>query len=245
MLPKSLVPVLIVAVTLSMIVTPLLFMLRDRLFALREARGGARPFDDIDEEPGNVLIAGYGRYGQIVSRLLRLKHIPFTVLEASAAQVDFVRKFGSKIYYGDASRVDLLRAAKAEEARLFMLCIDDVDSSLRTAKAVREHFPNLPIVARARNRAHVHALRELGIDKIVRETFFSSAESARLMLEMLGTEPTEARRAVDRFVAYDEAAIVDQFTHRNDEQALIANAKQVATDLEKIFEEDAKEGEAV
>lgn len=239
-LPKSLVELLVVVVTLSMIVTPLLFLARDRAFAAREARGGARPFDDIAAEDGHVIIAGYGRFGQIVSRLLRLKHIPFTALEVSPAQVDFVRKFGSKIYYGDASRVDLLRAAKAEEARLFMLCIDDVESSLRTAKAVREHFPELTIIARARNRAHVHALRELGIDKIVRETFYSGAEAARSMLEALGTNPEEASRAVARFVAYDESALVDQFTHRNDEQALIASSKQVAADLEKIFEEDAK-----
>jgi glutathione-regulated potassium-efflux system ancillary protein KefC len=242
-LEKRLVETMVVIVTLSMVVTPLLFLLRDRLFALREARGGVRPYDTIEPEPGgHVIIAGYGRFGQIVSRILRLKHIPFTALEVSAAQVDFVRKFGSLIYYGDASRVDLLRAAKTEEASLFMLCIDDIDASLRTAKAVREHFPHVPIVARARNRAHAHALRALGVDDIVRETFFSSAEAARHMLRKLGLDEAEASDAVDKFVAYDEAALIEQFVHRSDEQALIAVTKKTAQDLEKIFEEDAKTG---
>jgi glutathione-regulated potassium-efflux system ancillary protein KefC len=242
-LEQTFVEAMVVVVTLSMVTTPLLFLARDKAFAWRAARGGARPYDTIEPEPGgHVIIAGYGRFGQIVSRILRLKHIPFTALEVSAAQVDFVRKFGSEIYYGDASRVDLLRAAKTEEASLFMLCIDDIDASLHTAKAVREHFPKVPIVARARNRAHAHALRALGVEDIVRETFFSSAEAARHMLRKLGLDEAEANGAVDKFVAYDEAALVEQFVHRSDEQALIAVTKKTAEDLEKIFEEDAKKG---
>ena len=101
-----------------------------------------------------MIIAGYGRYGQIVSRVLRMAGIPFTALEASYQQVDFVRKFGAKVYYGDASRLELLESAKTRDAKLFVLAIDDVEASVKTAAIVRKHFPDLPILARARNRVH-------------------------------------------------------------------------------------------
>ncbi len=107
-----------------------------------------------------MIIAGFGRVGQIVSRVLRARHIKFTALDSSQTHVDFVRRFGNRIYYGDASRLDLLRAAGAESADLFVLAIDEMDASLRTAEIVRTYFPDLKILARARNRQHAFALMD-------------------------------------------------------------------------------------
>src|SRR5256714_11867651 len=123
------------------------------------------------EGRGNsVIIAGYGRVGQIVSRVLRMCGVPFTALEVSYQQVDFVRRFGSKVYYGDASRLELLEAAKTGEAKLFVLAIDDVEASVKTATVVRKHFPQGPILARARNRVHPFRPRDLGVKLTWRAT---------------------------------------------------------------------------
>ena len=153
-----------------MLLAPLSFALHERLLERWLERSKPPEFDEIDG-PGNpVIIAGYGRYGQIVSRVLRMAGIPFTAIELDYQQVDFVRRFGNKVYYGDASRLELLESAKARDAKLFVLAIDDVEASLKTAATVRKHFPNLPILARARNRVHLFRLRDLDIDAIERET---------------------------------------------------------------------------
>ena len=146
---------LVLVVTVSMLLAPLSFVVHERLLERWLERRKPPEFDTIDG-PGNpVIIAGYGRYGQIVSRVLRMAGIPFTALEVSYQQVDFVRRFGNKVYYGDASRLELLEAAKARDAKLFVLAIDDVEASVKTAALVRKHFPDLPILARARNRVHL------------------------------------------------------------------------------------------
>ncbi len=134
---------LVVVVTLSMAVTPLLFIARDRVNAYLAKRSERREYDPIPDEGSQVIIAGFGRFGQITARVLRLKHIPFTALDVSPNQVDFVRRFGNKIYYGDASRVDLLRSARADQAKVFVLAIDDMEASMRTLGVVQEYFPDL------------------------------------------------------------------------------------------------------
>jgi glutathione-regulated potassium-efflux system ancillary protein KefC len=238
LLTPATLELLVVVVTGSMIVTPLLFIARDR-WLQSEAQDG-RPFDSLEGAQGRVVIAGFGRYGQIVARILRMLRIPFTALDHSTVQVDFVRKFGNQIYYGDASRIDLLRAARVGEAAAFVLALDDVESSIKTARTVREHFPHVKVFARARNRQHAHALRELGVQAIERETLLSSLSTARGLLEELGLDAGEAREAVERFREIDERALWQQFEVRDDEQALIASAKQTAEDLERIFDNDAR-----
>lgn len=239
-LSHGIAEILVVAVTLSIALTPLAFMARDALFRALAARRGTPDFDRIDGAENQVIIAGFGRYGQIVARILRGKHIQSTVLEASPAQVDFVRRFGNKIYYGDASRVDLLRAAGAEHAKVLVLAIDDPEASLNTARAVRHNFPHIEIIARSRNRHHTHALRALGIEQITREVFHSSLVAAQQVLEELGLPAIEAQEAVRTFRDYDERALREQFAIRDDEAALIESAKKVAADLEKLFEQDAR-----
>jgi glutathione-regulated potassium-efflux system ancillary protein KefC/glutathione-regulated potassium-efflux system protein KefB len=232
---------LVLAVTISMLLAPLSFVAHERALARWLERRKPPEFDLIDG-PGNpVIIAGYGRYGQIVSRVLRMAGIPFTAIEANYQQVDFVRKFGNKVYYGDASRVELLESARARDARLFVLAIDDVEASMKTAAVVRRHFPDLPILARARNRVHYFRLRDLDIDAVQRETFLSSLDTARQALESLGFEPAQASRAVDLFRRHDVEQLDVQYAVRQDETQFIQTTAQAAAQLQELFESDVKE----
>ncbi len=233
---QGLTDLLIVVVTLSMALTPLLIAMNERLFRTYHEIS-ERPFDSIDEDTP-VIIAGFGRVGQIVSRLLRLRGIPFTALEHSIAQVDTVRRFGNKIYYGDASRLDLLHAAGADKAKLFVLAIDDMETSIRVAGIVREHFPELRILARARNRQHAFELLELGIEDIWRETLPASMDMGRVALSALGSTSDEAARFVADFHRHDEQLLREQYKVRHDEKELIRYAKQAVEQLEEALRAD-------
>ena len=242
-LPGETAEFLVLAVTISMLLAPLSFVVHERLLERWLERTAPPEFDLIDG-PGNpVIIAGYGRYGQIVSRVLRMAGIPFTAIEASFQQVDFVRRFGNKVYYGDASRLELLESARARDAKLFILAIDDVEASVKTAAVVRKNFPNLPILARARNRVHYYRLRDLDIDReaIEREIFLSSLETARQALELTGMEATQATRAVALFKEHDRKLMDEQYAVRQDETQLIQTAAQAAAQLQEVFEADVKE----
>lgn len=237
-LDSALSQMLIVVVTISMLLAPLVFKVHERLLDKWLEKRIPPEYDTIDE-PGNpVIIAGYGRFGQIVSRVLRMCGIGFTSLEASYQQVDFVRRFGGKIYYGDASRLELLQAAKAGEARLFVLALDDVEASIKVARVVRKHFPNLPILARARNRVHYFHLRDLGIKTIYRSTFLSSLEVARQALLRLNFGVAETERAVALFKNHDEAQLEAQYAVHHDQEQLIQTTRQAADQLQALFEAD-------
>ncbi len=235
---KPLADLLIVVVSVSMAFTPLWLLLNERVFRFGRAAMAAREFDRIEEPDNKVIIAGFGRFGQMVARTLRMKKIPFTALEASFEQVDFVRKFGNKIYFGDASRLDLLRAAKADKAEIFVLAIDDVEASVKTAEIVRRHYPHLKIYARARNRVHTYRLMDAGVENIIRETFLSSLELAKNVLQALGLQAAEAADAVSRFRRHDEELMRKQHLIQHDEAQLIASVKQGAEELERLFEQD-------
>jgi voltage-gated potassium channel Kch len=199
---------------------------------------GPKPqeFDHIDHDNGRVLIAGFGRFGQIVGRVLRMHRIAFTALEANVDQVDFVRRFGNKVYYGDASRLDLLEAAGAAHAQILVLAIDDVEASVRTAELVRKHFPRLEILARARNRQHALRLMNIGVRYIMRETLLSSLDMAQHALEGLGVPRAEARTSIEQFMNHDERTLRAQLEFRDDEQKLIQSAQMAARELESLFE---------
>ena len=232
---------LVVVVTVSMLLSPPAFALQDRLLARWLERHAAPEFDTITG-PGNpVIIAGYGRVGQILSRVLRMCGVPFTALEASYQQVDFVRRFGSKVYYGDASRLELLEAARTGEAKLFVLAIDDVEASLKTAEVVRKHYPHVPILARARNRVHLFRLRDLGVKLIWRETFPASLEMARQALLSLGFDGAASDRAVRLFKQHDEQQLDAQYTVQHDEAQLIQTTKEAAAQLQELFEADSQQ----
>lgn len=230
---------LVMVVTLSMLLAPFVFAAHDRLITRWIERRSEPEYDTI-VGPGNpVIIAGFGRFGQIVARVLRMCGIASTALEANYQQVDFVRRFGNKIYFGDASRLDMLQAAKTGEAKLFVLAIDDVEASVKTAALVRRHFPNLPMLARARNRVHYFRLRDLGVKLIYRETFPSSLEVAHQALLRLGLGVAAAQRAVTLFKQHDEAQLEAQHAVHHDEAQLIQTTQQAAAQLKELFETDS------
>ena len=238
LLPRATVDLLVLVVTLSMVLSPLLIGAADRL--ARRLRPPSTPpaYDRIEPEEPRVLIAGFGRFGQIVARVLRARQIRFTALEVSQAQVDFVRRFGNKLYYGDASRLEMLRAAGAEHAQLLVLAIDDVEASVRAAELARRHFPRLRVLARARNRQHAFRLMEAGVSDIWRETLASSLEVAEAALVALGTPRDAAASQVRKFRAHDEATLRAQAAVKDDETKLIATAQASAQQLEKLFDAD-------
>ena len=239
-LDRSMSAQLVLIVTVSMLLAPAVFAAHRRALAAWQERTAPPEFDTIDE-PGNpVIIAGYGRFGQIVSRVLRMCDIPFTALDANYQQVDFVRRFGNKIYYGDATRVELLHAAKAAEAKLLVLAIDDVEASVKAAALVRRHFPAVPVLARARNRVHYFRLRDLGIETIYRETFSASLELAHEALLRLGLGASLAQRAVTLFRRHDEEQLKVQYAVHQDEDQLIQTTRQAADQLRELFESDAQ-----
>jgi len=230
---------LTLAVTLSMAATPLLLLIDD---AIARALKPAPP--DYETPPGgdrHVIIAGFGRFGQIVARVLRARKIPFTALDSSVEQVDFVRRFGAQIYYGDAGRLDILRAAGADKALAFVLAIDKVDSSIRVAEMVRTHFPDLPLYARARDRTHVHKLMDLGVTIIERETFLAALELTKDLLRGLGLKESEVRRLTETFKRLDEKRLYEDYQYYTDLEKVRANALSQAKELEELFARDVEE----
>ena len=224
-----------------MALTPLAVIAASRWLATHR-RAPQREFDAIADGHPRVIIAGYGRMGQIVARILRAQHVPFTALESSAEQVDFSRRFGSNIYFGDPSRPELLRAAGVDKAEVFVLATDDPEANLRTARLVRRMFPHLKIVARARNRQHAFRLMDMNIDDVVRETLYSSLEISRLVLVDLGVEPQLAAERVETFRQHDAGVLQAQYLVYDDDAALVQSAKDAPQDLERLFEPDRADG---
>jgi monovalent cation:proton antiporter-2 (CPA2) family protein len=236
----ALAELLVIVVTISMIVSPLLMSLHTNVIEPRLAQPEPREFDRVESQDSRVIIAGFGRFGQIVGRVLRMRRISFTALEASVAQVDFVRRFGNKVYYGDASRLEVLQAAGAARAEVFVLALDDIDASVRTAELVRRHFPNLKIMARARNRQHALRLMDIGVRYFIRETYLSSLDLAQHTLEALGLTRADAIESIRRFDVHDKKQLQVQREFRDDEQKLIQSAQQAARELEQLFESDVE-----
>jgi len=233
---------LVAAVTLSMLVSPLLLVAADRWWIPRLAGQRSTDLKEIDEpQEAPIIIAGFGRYGQIVGRLLYASGISATVLEHDAEQVEAVRKFGWPVFYGDATRLDLLRTAGAAQARVLVLAIDDIAQSVKVASMVREHFPHLSVVARARNVTHYHQLRGLGVTLIERETLDSALMSGRSVLELLGFQPHQARTLALRFRRHSVDQLEVMRAHQGDEAQLIAAAKQGRQQLEALFAQEREE----
>ncbi len=232
---------LVLVVTASMILSPLLIALHDVLFKKKESEGA--PFDTPEEIYPKVIIAGFGRFGQIVGRILRAKHIAFTALEANQTQVDFLRRFGNQVFYGDASRLEMLRAAHADNAEVLVLAVDDVEASVRTAELVRRHFPNLKVFARARNRQHAFRLMDLEVRYVIRETLVSSLEMSEKVLETLGLSKSTSTETVRRFRTHDEATMNKQHAVKDDEKKFLQTTRESAEQLLQLFEADATQPE--
>jgi glutathione-regulated potassium-efflux system ancillary protein KefC len=228
---------LVLVVALSMALTPLALAggnaLAKRLHAAPPA-----PADAIEPDGARVIIAGFGRVGQIAGRLLAASGIKVTVLDNDPDLIDMLRRFGFQVFYGDATRLDLLQAAQADQAVLLINAIDDMESSLKLADLARQHFPHLKIVGRARNVTHVYELRSRGVDLVERETFESALLIGQRALEQLGVDRETARRAKAKFREHNLATLDAIYPHYRDEKAMISMAQAARDELARSFEQD-------
>jgi len=225
-------------VGLSMALTPLLLMLATRLLPAEKQE--TREFDAIpDDRHPQVLVAGFGRFGQIVARLLRAQGIPFIAIDPDIEQVNLSRRLSSdQIYYGDPTRMALLRSAGAERIKIFVVAINGVEASLRMVRLVRKNYPQARVFARARNRQHAWQLVDLGAEAL-RETLGSSLEMGREVLVALGMERVQAEQRVQRFRQWDEDLLEQQRLLQDDEDALLQATRDARRELDGLFEEDA------
>ena len=233
-LPRETAAVLNAAVAVSMLSTPLLFKLRDSF----KFEAPQRAADTINES-NPVIVAGFGRFGQVVARVLRGLGIGATVIDHDPGQVDTVRRFGWKAYYGDATRMDLLESAGARSAKLLLVAIDDAESAMRMVKRARQRFPDLAILVRAHSRTDAYEYTEMGVP-VVREVFGSALDAASRVLGILGFSQTETRNIVRRFREYDEKQIVQSAPHRHDMKKLIALTEQGRRDIAELLGAEAR-----
>ena len=238
LLPAALADLLVAVVTISMLTTPFLVNLLRCLPQRKEPAAAEGTAPPGVENP--VIIAGFGRFGQIVGRILATRGIPFTALDSDSEQLDFVTQFGEKAYFGDASRLDLLRAAKADRASILVIAIDDIEASMKCAEIAKQQFPNLKIFARARNRLHAYQLLDLGITRVWRETFHSSADMAGRVLTELGLPDSTAEETVRIFTMHDERLMRRAAAHHADVPKLIEIARAGRAELRSLFEQDRR-----
>lgn len=235
---------LIGAVALSMLISPLLLVLADRALLRRYAqlKTAAPPAQEISEpQEAPVIIAGFGRYGQIVARVMLTQGIPTTVLDHSVEILEIARAFGYRVFYGDATRLDLLRIAGAEHARVLVVAVDDPEQSLKIVTLARKHFPQLQVVARARDLTHWNALRDLGVTLVQRELFESSLESARTVLELMGQSPTRAQEMTRRFREHNIALADRMYPHHKDRAKMVAVAREGRAQLAEQMAKERQE----
>ncbi|RYF43309.1 MAG: glutathione-regulated potassium-efflux system protein KefC [Comamonadaceae bacterium] len=242
--PAETASLLIGAVAISMLLSPLLLVAIDRLLLPRWANCNVAQLDEISEQQhAPVIIAGFGRYGQIIGRMLTAQGIASTVLDHDAEMIEAARTFGYKVFYGDATRLDLLRTAGAQTAKILVVAVDDKDQSLAIVDLAREHFPHLELVARSRDVTHWNQLRDRGVMRVERELFESSLRSARTVLEVLGFAPHDARRQAMRFRRHNIALFEKMYEHRQDRAQMIAVAKQGRQQLEEQMAQERAEAE--
>jgi len=241
-LPSEVTSLLIGAVALSMLLSPLLLVLLDRFVLPRYSRNGGTKLEEISEQQdAKVLICGFGRYGQIVGRMLMSQGLRVTVLDHDADTVEGLRQFGFRVFYGDATRLDLLRTAGAGTAKVIVVAVDDIEQSLEIVDLVKENFPQARIIARARNVTHLFQLRDRGVTEVEREVFESSLRSARSTLEALGWPAHEARESAMRFRRRNIELSNEIYPHYKDRAKLIAANKAGRQQFEEQMAREREE----
>lgn len=236
LLDSALQDLLVLSVTMSMMLSPLLYMAYARL----RPEIAPPPFDEIDIEAAPVVIAGFGPFGQIVGRVLRLRHIRYSVLDKNADNVAFLRRFGIPVFYSDAARFEVLRAAHTGDAKLLVVAIADPVESRRVVETARHHYPSLPIVAVARTRQHALDLIDLGVKSVIRRSYFSSLEATRKVLAMLGETESQVERTISTFRRHDEKTLLRQLAGSRDEQSMMQAAREANRELEELFDADVE-----
>jgi glutathione-regulated potassium-efflux system ancillary protein KefC len=239
--------ILVVVVALSMVVTPLTLMLFDRVQTWRQGgrkAGKKKKADTIEPNEDHVIVAGFGRFGQIVGRFLHANDVRLTVLDHDPDQIEVLRHFGFKVFYGDATRADLLRAAGAAKARAVVVAIDDIDDSLALVETVRRDYPGLPIFARARNVTHYYQLMDLGVTMIERETYESALKLGRTVLtEGLGQSAYRTRNAANRFRRHNKQSLEAVYPYYKDRETFVSLSKQAREELEEMIARDRRAAE--
>ena len=246
-IPGETASLLIGAVALSMLITPLLLVVMDRVLLKRFATLKSTPSDvkEISEpQSAPVIIAGFGRYGQIVARMMLAQGTAATVLDHSVEMLEVAHTFGYRVFYGDATRVNLLRIAGAEHAQVIVIAVDNPEQSLKIVQIVRKHFPHLKIVARARDVTHWNQLRDLGVEHVERELFESSVLSGRTVMELMGLPKDEADYVTHRFRKHNIELANLMYEHHEDRAAMIAVAKQGRAQLVEQMAKERQEHEA-
>jgi len=236
LLEPTMIARLNLVVALSMAATPLLLKLLQRLWP-----AAPRSQRSVADEPAPhgqpaVILAGFGRFGQIIGRILVSRRIPFTALDSNPDHIDTVRRFGNEVYFGDVTRLDLLHTAGLAHARLMVLAIDDVQASLRAVRLIREHFPHITLIVRARDRYHAYSLMAEGVEHVIRETLDSSLRAAQTTLAQLGMPETTAIDLVRTFREVDERLLREQFAHRDQVDKLIELSARGREELESLLE---------
>lgn len=242
LLPAEMIARLNLVVALSMAATPLLLKLVQRLWPAPKT--GQRNTDDEPAPHGQpaVILAGFGRFGQIIGRILVSRRIPFTALDSNPDHIDTVRRFGNEVYFGDVTRLDLLHTAGLQHARIMVLAIDDVQASLRAVRLIREHFPHITLIVRARDRYHAYSLMAEGVEHVIRETLDSSLRAAQTTLAQLGMPETTAIDLVRTFREVDERLLREQFAHRDSLDKLIEVSARGREELESLLGAGSDEG---
>lgn len=226
-------------ITLSMALNPVFMKLNERFACQKQA--DKPDFDRIENEFPEVIIAGLGRFGQIFGRFLRAQGIPFVAIDHDPGQIELLRKFGTKVYYGDASRLDLLESAGTSQAKYFVIAVDDVETSVQIAKTLRESYPHIKVFARARNRGHAFELMDAGINRIKRETFDSSANFVKDLLIEMGFPKDNAQRLIEQFKRHDELMMLEQYKVRHDDKMFVDISQQSAAQLAQVLSDESRQ----
>lgn len=231
---------LTLVVTLSMILSPFVILANARIEAWMATHKPKQEWDSFEGADNEIIIAGFGRFGQIFGRILRAQDIAFTAIDHDPEQIELLRRFGNKVYYGDASRHEIMDAAGAGKAKYLIIAVDDVDTSKQLAKMAKEHYPNLKIYVRARNRAHVFDLLDIGIEMshIRRETLESSLLLTKELLVDLGFPTDRAKAVIERFHRHDELMLAEQYKVRHDSKLFLDTARQGVQQLSEVLRED-------
>lgn len=236
LLSQTLSQALVLVIGLSMALTP--YLLRAFRATAKPAEDHSRLADVIEPGESEVVIAGFGRMGQITGRILASTGIPFVALDKDAHHVDVVRQFGSEVYFGDAKRLDMLLSAGLTKARVILITVDSVEDSLQIVNQVQTHFPQVTIVARARDRNHAYRLMSMGVTRVFRETFGSALSASESVLQMLGMSQVQASERVRIFAEHDKAQVVAGAEHKDDLKALIRLSNEGKAELASLMRAD-------
>jgi len=230
---------LILAVAITMALTPLSVSLADRVRrAFSRVDVSEAPLPEVDEHDPRVVIAGFGRFGQIVGRVLNIRRIKFVALDSDNARIEVARRFGNLAYFGDANRLQVLEAAGTGKAEIFVVAVDNADRAVEIARMVRMHFPGIRVYARAIDRFHAYRLMEVGVDAVFREMFGSSIDMAKAVFVGLGESNRRADELTRTFKEYDEQLLREQYRMQGDESELIRSSREAAVHLSGLFEHD-------